>query len=76
MTEWLRLEIFTSSKSGGGRLKATAVIGRTKWSTAIWFDTKAASYLLPIKTSVRKVEDICSGSPVAVTLYLRVEVKI
>lgn len=59
------------SEEGWGRLKSTAVIGQTEWSTAIWFDTKAAGYILPIKASVRKAEDIRTGSTVAVTLSLQ-----
>ena len=46
------------SEEGWGRLKATAKLGKTSWATAIWFDSKVRSYLLPLKASVRKVEDI------------------
>lgn len=62
-----------ASEEGWGRLKAEASIGECRWWTAIWFDSKAMSYLLPIKASVRKRVKIRSGSPVTVTLYLPVE---
>jgi hypothetical protein len=62
------------SEEGWGRLKANASIGDSKWQTAIWFDSKALSYLLPIKASVRKIVGIESGSTVAVILHLDAEV--
>ena len=50
------------SEEGWGRLKALAHIGKTNWKTAIWYDTKAKSYLLPLKSEVRKKEAIAVGS--------------
>ncbi len=61
------------SEEGWGRLRTAASISDCKWSTAIWFDTNAASYLLPIKKSVRKAADIKSGSSIKVSLHLQVE---
>ena len=37
-----------------GRLKVKAQIGKMKWGTAIWFDTKQNCYLLPLKAEIRK----------------------
>lgn len=56
------------SEEGWGRLKTTASIGEAKWNTAIWFDSKFQSYLLPIKSSVRKTENIGAGISVTVEL--------
>ncbi|MGE3759831.1 MAG: DUF1905 domain-containing protein [Pseudobdellovibrionaceae bacterium] len=61
------------SEEGWGRLKANAAIGNCKWQTAIWHDSKAMSYLLPIKASVRKATGISSGSSISVILYLQYE---
>lgn len=61
------------SEEGWGRLKAIASIGDCKWQTAIWFDSKAVSYLLPIKASVRKAAEIDTGSSTLVTLQLQSE---
>jgi Domain of unknown function (DUF1905) len=41
-------------EEGWGRLKAKAKIEKTEWETAIWFDTKHNTYLLPIKAKVRE----------------------
>ena len=57
-------------EQGWGRLKATAEIGATRWETAIWFDTKAGTYMLPLKASVRKKEGIADGNEVMVNIYL------
>jgi len=41
-------------EEGWGRMKASAIINEHEWETAIWFDKKKSTYLLPIKAEVRK----------------------
>ena len=41
-------------EEGWGRMKATAEVRDTQWETAIWFDQKRSTYLLPIKAAIRK----------------------
>ena len=57
-------------EEGWGRLKAKAQIGSSNWETAIWFDTKLNTYLLPIKASIRKQEGIDAGFSICVVLYI------
>lgn len=57
-------------EEGWGRLKTKAVIGKSKWQTAIWFDSKFQSYLLPVKSEIRSREQIDSGDKVSVKLSL------
>jgi hypothetical protein len=45
-------------EEGWGRMKVTAKIGNSEWKTAIWFDTKHDTYLLPLKAEIRKKEKI------------------
>ena len=45
-------------EEGWGRMKATAKIGKSEWVTAIWFDTKRNTYVLPIKAIIRKKEGL------------------
>jgi hypothetical protein len=45
-------------EQGWGRLKATARIGNSEWETAIWFDTKMNTYLLPLKAAIRERENL------------------
>lgn len=41
-------------EEGWGRMKVIAQIENITWETAIWFDTKLNTYLLPIKAEIRK----------------------
>ncbi len=57
-------------EEGWGRLKITAKIGNTEWATAIWFDTKSDTYLLPLKTEIRKKEHIEIDNEVDITIWI------
>ncbi len=57
-------------EEGWGRLKAVAQIGQSKWETAIWFDTKHNTYLLPLKAAVRKKEGIETNQTVNVMVWI------
>lgn len=59
------------SEEGWGRLKTTAEIGNSNWDTAIWFDTKAQSYLLPVKSVIRKKEKILDNSVLNINLQFK-----
>jgi len=54
-----------------GSLPVTATIGKTKWDTSIFPDSKSGTYILPLKLAVRKVEKINSGDEVSYTLKVR-----
>lgn len=57
-------------EEGWGRLRVTAKIGISEWKTAIWFDTKMNTYLLPLKAEVRKKEAIKIGVVVKTALWI------
>ncbi len=57
-------------EEGWGRMRATATIRGTTWETAIWFDTKLGTYLLPIKAVIRGKERITIDSEVMVEIRL------
>ncbi|MUP44684.1 DUF1905 domain-containing protein [Gramella sp. BOM4] len=40
-------------EEGWGRMKVTAGLDQFSWETAIWFDTKRQTYLLPVKADIR-----------------------
>lgn len=63
-------EALRSEEEGWGRLKATAKIGSSEWNTAIWFDTKKNTYLLPLKAEIRKKENISTGKEVETILWI------
>lgn len=62
--------LLKSSEEGWGRLKATAKIGNTEWKTAIWFDTKRNTYLLPIKATIRSKEHLVVGAEKVVKVWV------
>lgn len=57
-------------EEGWGRLKARARIGNSSWDTAIWFDTKQDTYLLPLKATIRTREKIVPGTAIDVTIWV------
>ena len=61
---------FKAEEEGWGRLKATAQIGNSEWKTAIWFDSKSDTYLLPLKAEIRKKENIMVDKKVKVILWI------
>lgn len=57
-------------EQGWGRLNAIVVIGKTEWKTAIWFDTKRHTYLLPVKADVRKSEKLSAGKSYQISIWV------
>jgi hypothetical protein len=57
-------------EEGWGRMKASAKIGASEWETAIWFDTKHKTYLLPLKAEIRKKENIEINKDVEITIWI------
>ena len=51
---------------GWGMIPVRAQIGQTEWATALW--PKDGDYVVPLKTAVRRAEDIELGDVVTVTL--------
>ncbi len=63
-------KLLRSEEQGWGRLPATARIGQSEWKTAIWFDTKQDTYLLPVKGDVRKAEGLIVDKSFSTILWL------
>lgn len=61
---------FKGEEGGWGRLTVMAKLGSTEWKTAIWFDTKADTYLLPLKADVRKKEKVTMGKKIEIALFI------
>lgn len=57
-------------EEGWGQMKITATIGNSEWKTAIWFDTKHDTYLLPLKAEIRKKENIKIDKEVETTIWI------
>ena len=63
------LDVATAS-AGFGSVKVRVRIGNTEWSTSLFPDTSAGSFVLPVKRSVRDAESIDVGDSVHVRLSL------
>lgn len=54
---------------GWGMIPATARIGKTEWKTSLF--PKNGSYIVPIKVTVQRAEQITEGDTVTVQLVVR-----
>jgi hypothetical protein len=51
-----------------GSVAVRVIIGQTSWTTSLFADTKAGSYLLPVKAAIRRLEQLAAGDEVRVTI--------
>lgn len=63
-------KLFKKREEGWGRMKAKAKIRETLWDTAIWYDTKLNTYILPVKADIRKKEKIEVGTELIIEILL------
>ncbi len=49
-------------------MKVIATVKGIAWHTAIWFDNKHDTYLLPLKAEIRKKADLRSGDIIDVSI--------
>ncbi|MEW6468657.1 MAG: DUF1905 domain-containing protein [Bacteroidota bacterium] len=61
---------FRSEEGGWGRLTATARIGNSEWRSAIWYDSRKKTYLLPLKAEIRKNEKLVAGKRVNAVVFI------
>jgi len=57
-------------EEGWGRMKTLAQIAELKWQTAIWFDTKLDTYVLPIKAEIRKKGNLKINQIIDMTIWI------
>ena len=55
-------EHYGELEEGWGRFKVVAEVEGIEWQTAIWFDTKSNTYVLPVKKKIRESMSTCNGS--------------
>lgn len=66
-------DTFGASAKGWGSIPVKATIGKTSWDTSIFPDKKRKAYILPLKTAVRKAEDIGKGDRIKVVLRIKLD---
>jgi hypothetical protein len=57
-------------KIGFGSIPVIVRLGKTIWKTSIFPDKKSGTYLLPLKSEIRKKENIISGDVVPLTIQI------
>lgn len=70
LTEELKKKGF-KHKYGSGFLAITATVGKTSWDTALFPHTKEKTYLVSLKASIRKKEQIWEGDMVEIKFKFR-----
>ena len=63
-------EVAAAFRRGFGSVRVKVRIGETTWTTSVFPDAKLECYVLPLKASVRKAEDLGVSSTPLVTLEL------
>jgi hypothetical protein len=63
--------LYGDLKRGFGSLPVNVTIGKTTWQTSIFPDKKTMTYLLPIKSQVRKIEKIQAGQTMALSFTVK-----
>ncbi len=53
---------------GWGMIPVTVQVGHSKWTTSLW--PKDGSYIVPIKTTIRRAEALEEGDTVTVRLNI------
>lgn len=54
---------------GWGMIPVTVRLGKSEWQTSLW--PKDDLYIVPIKASVRKAENLAEGDEVTIRLEIR-----
>ncbi len=57
-------------KRGWGSVRVRVTLGETTWDTSIFADAEFGTYLLPLKSDVRKKEKVEEGDVVKLELML------
>lgn len=63
-------EEFGAKAKGWGSISVEVTVGNTSWKTSIFPDRKRNAYILPLKASVRKKENIAEGDEIKVSLEI------
>lgn len=57
-------------RRGFGSIPVEVTVGATTWHTSLFPDTKAASYVLPIKRGVRTAESLADGDEMVIRIVI------
>jgi hypothetical protein len=63
-------KIFGKSARGWGSIPVKVTLGKTSWRTSIFPDRKSGTYMLPLKSEIRKKEEILAEDNVKFILEI------
>jgi hypothetical protein len=61
---------FHHAKRGWGSLPVEVTVGNANWKTSIFPEKKSGTYLLPLKSEIRKNEEIKEGDKISIRLEI------
>jgi len=64
--------VFGANSRGFGSLPVSVTVGQTNWQTSIFPEKRSESYILPIKSEVRRKEGISAGDKVSFSLEIKI----
>ena len=64
-------ERYRGPRRGFGGIRVAVTLGKTKWETSIFPDSRSGTYILPLKAAVRRAEAIAEGDQITFTLAIR-----
>ena len=67
------IKFFAKNRNGFGSIKVNVSLGYSQWKTSIFPDSKAGSFVLPIKKDIRKAEGIGVGDTITLSIDLMVD---
>ena len=67
-----QIKFYCERRRGFGSVRVKAAIGTTEWQTSIFPDKASNSFVLPIKSAVRKQENLVAGLDVTVKIVISV----
>ena len=65
-----QVKFFGVAAKGFGSVRVEVTIGKSRWKTSAFRDSKSGSYLLPIKATIRKAEKITFGDQPKIALEI------
>ena len=63
---------YRGPRRGFGGIRVAVVLGKTKWETSVFPDSRSGTYILPLKIAVRRAEGVQAGDTITYTLEPRV----
>ena len=61
---------YKGPRRGFGGIRVKVMLGKTKWETSIFPDSRSGTYILPLKVAVRRAEGVFEGDSITFSLAI------